>query len=262
MRYKPLLLSSLGLISTGVPAADAASPTLHGNAQAAFAYSPTSWTGLYVGANLGGISDHSSESGFYPSGGFGSYCFGNNTFIGTAACNFANSQTATGVIGGLQIGYNFQTGNWVYGLETDFDFSSARKTTTGSSATGYAFGSWSAQNGVKEFGTARLRLGYAFDRALVFATGGLAYADMVNNFTPGNATGYTWTNSGTGWRTGYAVGGGLEYQLTDKISVKGEALYYDLGSVDHVISSSTGSFGLTDHMTGVIGRVGINYLFH
>ena len=61
------------------------------------------------------------------------------------------------------------------------------------------------------------------------------------------------------------MGGGVEYMLTDTISIKGEGLYYDLGKKDHISNNITfpsEQFGLTDHMTGVIGRIGLNYLFH
>ena len=172
-------------------------------------------------------------------------------------------ESATGVLGGGQIGYNFQSANWVYGVETDFDFSSARKSV--SALNGYAFsGNWTAKTGISDFGTARLRLGYAFDRALVYATGGLAYANVVDTFQAGNSApgGYAW--SGTGWRTGYTIGGGVEYLLSQNISVKGEALFYDLGKDNHVDGGGPlGAYaGVGDHMTGVLGRIGINYLFH
>jgi outer membrane immunogenic protein len=250
MKNKTLLLSPLALIPAGTY------PALAGQVHQTVVY-PPSWAGFYIGANLGGISAHSSLNAYSPSPGLGnSYCFG-----GPACSSF--SQTAAGVLGGGQIGYNFQSANWVYGAEADFDFSSARKQTSGTN--GYAFsGSWTTKTGVREFGTARLRLGYAFDQALIYATGGLAYANMDDNFQSGNsaAGGYAW--SGTGWRAGYAVGGGVEYMLSQKISIKGEALFYDLGKDNHIAAGGPfGSFnGLSDHMTGALGRIGINYLFH
>lgn len=260
IKYKPLLLSPLGLIPMGLDHASAADMPVKAKAPQVVTFTPN-WAGFYVGANLGAIADHSRQTGFYPTGLANPYCFGGNSVFSGNACSFSNSQTAVGVIGGLQVGYNFQSGKWVYGLETDFDFSSARKTVTGDNTAYAFFGNWTAKTGVKEMGTARLRLGYAFDRALLYATGGLAYANMVNTFQAGTNGAYSWSD--TGWRLGYAVGGGLEYKLTDAISIKGEGLYYDLGHKDHIPTGPfNGSFGLTDHMTGVIGRVGINYFFH
>ena len=263
MKYKPLLLSPLGLIPAGVPAANAADMPVKVTAPQTIAFTP-SWAGFYAGVNLGVVSDHSSQTGFKPADALNNYCFGGGGGDVGVSCNFSNSQTATGVIGGLQIGYNFQTGNWVYGLEADIDLSSARKTTTGAVPAPYAFfGNWTAKTGVEAMGTARLRLGYAFDRTLVYATGGLAYAKMVNTFQAGSGTGgYSWSD--TGWRAGYTVGGGVEYRLTDKISIKGEGLFYDLGHKDHISTHLTfgQQFGVTDHMTGVVARLGLNYMFH
>lgn len=264
MKYKALLMSPLGLLPAGMPAANAADMPVKAKAPQATEFTPN-WAGLYGGVNLGVVSDHSSQTGFKPADALENYCFGGSGGAAGVACNFSNSQTATGVIGGLQIGYNFQSGKWVYGLEADFDLSSARKTVTGAVPPPYAsFGNWTAKTGVEAMGTARLRLGYTFDRALIYATGGLAYAKMTNTFQAGSGSdGYTWSN--TGWRAGYAIGGGLEYLLTQNVSVRGEALYYDLGHKDHISTDASfpiTQFGLTDRMTGVVARVGLNYLFH
>src|SRR5262249_1668108 len=130
-----------------------------------------------------------------------SYCWTNN-------CSFSNSQTAVGVLGGVQIGYNFQNGMWVYGVEFDFDGSSASKTTTSVYPRGLLTDAATQKTGIDALGTARLRLGYSFDRTLVYATGGLAYGHSLNSFLAGSliTPAYTWSN--TGWRAGYTVGGG------------------------------------------------------
>jgi outer membrane immunogenic protein len=256
MKYKSLLLSPLGLIPAGFQPADAAD--LPVKVQPAVTYIPSipSWAGFYAGVNLGVIDDHSRQTTFglhNPPPNI-NYCWAND-------CNFNNSQTAVGVLGGAQLGYNFQTANWVYGVEADFDFSSARKTTTGVDNGSPVAGNWTIKTGVEALGTARLRLGYAFDRALVYATGGLAYAKMVNTFQGGTNpfSPYSW--SGTGWRTGYTVGGGLEYLLTERLSIKGEALYYNLGQKDHLSISQPATMEITDHMSGYLVRAGLNYRF-
>lgn len=260
MKYKPLLLSPLGLIPMGGQSATAADMPVKAKPPQVTSFTP-SWAGFYAGVNLGVISDHSRQTGFQPIPlTANNYCWGGSF----STCDFTNSQTAVGVLGGAQIGYNFQSGQWVYGLEADFDLSSARKTTTGQNSPYAFFGNWTNKNGVEAMGTGRLRLGYAFDRALLYATGGVAYAKMANSFQAGTGTGgYTWSN--TDWRAGWTVGGGVEYMLIDTISIKGEGLYYDLGKKDHISNNITfpnEQFGLTDHMTGVIGRIGLNYLFH
>src|SRR5262245_47229034 len=267
MKYKPLLLSPLGLIPAGAQPVAAADMPVKAPPPAV-TYAPPSWTGFYAGVNLGVIADRSKESSFLPvavPGSFGDrYCWAGRIGASPFNCTFTNSQTAYGVLGGLQIGYNFQAGNVVIGAEADFDGSSARKTTlTPFSTFGHARVA-TEKSGVEALGTARLRLGYAFDRALLYATGGLAYAKMVNTFQAN--TGYAWSDA-AGWRTGYTVGGGLEYRLTDRWSVKGEGLYYNLGSRDHVSFSlggpgvEDGTAAIHDRMTGWLARMGVNYKF-
>jgi outer membrane immunogenic protein len=249
MKYKQLLLSSLGLIPAGLqPVAAADMPV---KAPAVAPYMPL-WSGFYVGVNAGVISERSSASTFVPNvAGLNNYCLAFN-------CSLDPSQSAAGVLGGVQIGYNFQSVNIVYGFEADFGLSSARKSATTTTTTFIFPYAWSANTGIDALGTARLRLGYAFDRALIYATGGLAYAKVRDSYQ--GDTGYTW--SSTGWRAGYAVGGGLEYMVNRNWSVKAEGLYYDLGSKDHITQNATAAVGIHDHMTGAIGRIGLNYLFH
>lgn len=265
MKYKPLLLAPLGLIPAGIPVADAADMPVKAQPVQPARFIPL-WTGFYAGVNVGVLSARSELNAFLPSSAVpaeNNYCW-----LGrTGDCTFNNSSTATGVLGGIQIGYNFQSANIVYGAEVDFGGSSAKKSFGGTNPnSGY---SYAAETGIEAMGTARARLGYAFDNnVMVYATGGLAFAKVRDSFlhiSPpggGNAT-YSWTN--TGWRAGWTAGGGLEYMFARNWSVKGEALYYDLGDKDHEsISPSFGgiSIGVNDRMTGIIARVGINYLFH
>jgi len=253
MKYKQLLLAPLGLLPAGIPVANAADMPVKAAHTAKFM---PLWSGFYAGVNVGMISDHSSQGAYLPTNApLTNYCWTND-------CNYRNSQTATGILGGLQIGYNFQSGNIVYGVEADFGLSSARKTMTGTYVGGVAFlGPWTSKTGVDALGTARLRLGYAFDRALIYATGGLAYAKMENSFQAGP----TFSSDTTRWRTGYALGGGVEYALNQNWSVKAEGLFYDLGRKDHVSTDPTVNFSavaISEHMTGVVARLGVNYLFH
>ena len=252
MKYKRLFLAPLGLLPIGAQTADAAD--LPVKAPAVAPYMPL-WNGWYVGANVGAISARSHASTFAPSvPGISNFCLADN-------CTIDPSQTAAGILGGLQIGYNFQSGNIVYGVEADFDLSSARKSSTTTTTTNGLGYTWSANTGIEVLGTARFRLGYAFDRALLYATGGLAYAKVRDSYQ-GDTT-YNWTS--TGWRAGYTVGGGVEYMFNKNWSVKGEGLFYDLGSKDHITQGPGLGFaavGIHDHMTGAVGRIGLNYLFH
>ena len=253
-----MLLSPLGLIPLGLPGADA-QPV---NRNTPTTYAPT-WAGFYAGLNFGLNSDQARVTGTNPAlGGFLNYCFANN-------CGGTNSSTATGVIGGIQFGYNFQTGSVVYGLEADFDFSSARKSTTGPFTLFGGAGTWTINSGIESLSTLRGRIGYAFDSSLIYATGGLAVAKTRHSIQPAvtlfGSGPYSFADAG--WRTGYAVGGGWEYRFArSNWTVRAEALYYDLGTANLVSKTNLGTtayaFGATDKITGVVARFGLNYLFH
>lgn len=222
--------------------------------------SPFSWNGFYVGANLGALSQRSQLDSFLPSvGGAANYCF-------TADCTFSDTQRATGVFGGVQLGYNFLSGRMLYGFEVDFGLSSAKDTVRSpTTASGYTYNS---ETGIEALGTVRGRLGYMFTPSTVlYGTGGLAFAKTrdavqhVNTFT--GAT-YSWAKAD--WRAGWALGAGFEFALTRNISIRGEALYYDLGTKDlETRGSEFGTVevaGVRDRMDGVIARIGLNYFFN
>jgi outer membrane immunogenic protein len=262
-----LLLSPLGLLPLAAQPAEAADLPVKARPMPAVADPhPPSWAGFYGGANVGWVADRSRQTAFRPPtdpSGVG-YCWADN-------CGFKNSQTANGVIGGVQLGYNFQAGQWIYGIETDFSWSNANNRKTSSNGPAGALGlgtpgNWIAETGISALGTTRGRVGYAFGQLMVYGTGGVAYADKKNTFTFTDNPALAATHSGTGWRTGWTAGGGVERQLAANWSVKAEGLYYDLGSVDHVSNSppliAFSHVGIRDRMTGTVARVGLNYLFH
>jgi outer membrane immunogenic protein len=177
------------------------------------------WTGGYIGVNAGvGFTDSLS---------------GNND---------------TGFIGGAQIGYNWQgVGSpWVFGIEADFQGS-----TQGASAT---VGGVTASADLNYFGTVRGRIGYAWDRVMLYATGGLAYQNVELSVTvPGVGT-FNGDNTEFGW----TLGGGLEWALWDRWTMKAEYLY--IRTDDHTVTvPAFGTFG-GDVENHVI-RAGINYRF-
>lgn len=135
----------------------------------------------------------------------------------------------TGAFGGGQIGYNIQRGNIVFGLETDFQGS----------------GISDGGSSLDWFGSLRGRLGYAFDRALVYGTAGFGYG-QVSNF------GFSET------QTGWVVGAGVEYKLTPVWSAKAEYQYFDL---DAPYASPVGplGYGAGDRTQFSTIRVGVNY---
>ncbi len=211
------------------------------------------WTGFYVGLT-------------------GGYVFetGKSTLIGSPgliATGFApvGSQKAMGdgfTIGGT-VGYNYQIGNFVAGLEADLSYVDLGKTI----ATTIGPLTTTVSNDMTYFGTVRGRLGVAFDRLLVYATGGLAFGDSDARTTVAGPGGAFWTGGKSDTRFGYTLGAGLEYAITNNWSAKVEYLYYDMGrqtySSPQVAGAAlAGVFGTTRaENRGNIVRAGINYRF-
>ena len=177
------------------------------------------WSGFYAGAHFGGAwgtsQAHESDSEVVP--GAGNWNAYGDTF----------SAKMSGIVGGVQAGYNWQMNSVVTGLEADLGYlgykgqgSSSLSSDTMVGGTGGAYG------------TFRGRLGYAWDRALLYATGGLIVADLdtaVNDIGFVPSPGIIYTDK-VRVHAGWTVGGGLEYALAHGWSVKGEYLHFDLGS--------------------------------
>jgi outer membrane immunogenic protein len=163
-----------------------------------------------------------------------------------------------GSLGGT-LGWNYQTGALVLGLEGDISYDWAN----GDNNKYYDTAGFKSEAEMNWFGTARLRAGYAFDRALVYATGGLAYGDVEGKIRDTYPSG-TITRSDSNGMWGWTVGGGLEYAVTDNVTIKGEYLYYDLGESDFSVSEGAGGWNKIKsnvEVNGSIVRAGLNYRF-
>ncbi|MFG1396425.1 outer membrane protein [Roseixanthobacter pseudopolyaromaticivorans] len=169
------------------------------------AYAPYDWSGFYLGAQ-------------------GGYSWNKATVLG--ADRNLDSGSA-----GVHGGYNFQSGNIVYGIENDFNYNFEDK--------GDANLEWDASG--------RARIGYALDRTLFFATGGVA------------AAGAKIDASGVGKKDdiliGWTAGAGIEHAFTDNIIVRGEYRYSDFGKKD--FGSDVGDFSATQHKV----LIGASYKF-
>ena len=181
------------------------------------------WTGFYAGVN----------------GGYG---------WGTSDWDLPVISTKPkGWLAGGTLGYNYQTGSWVWGLEGDFDWSDMKQSV--------ACGAFSCESKQTWLATARGRIGYAFDRWLPYITGGGAFghvkASLTNPAVPGDS------DTMIGW----TVGGGLEYAFLGNWSAKIEYLYVDLGKFNCGVSCAAGF--VTDNVTFKenIVRAGLNYKF-
>ncbi len=157
---------------------------------------------------------------------------GNASGVGTAYGK-ARSDTS-GVIGGGQIGYNWQIGKIVLGFEADIDGS-------GQNSSGTVFcpiatcrgviASATANDSVQDFGTFRGRLGYAYDRWLVYGTGGASWQNVKESYSVSAAGVGTPLFSSNTTHFGYAVGGGVETMLWNNHWIGGvEYLYLDSGT--------------------------------
>ena len=183
-----------------------------------------SWSGFYTGLN-------------------GGYGFGNSTITDATGIS-TGSFNMSGALAGVTLGYNYQTGVWVWGLEGDLDASWIKgSTTVNCGGTCETKNSW--------LGTARGRIGYAWDRWMPYITGGAAFGDV--KMTPVGGA------SETDTRFGWTAGGGLEYAFQGAWSAKVEYLYVDLGKA----SCSVATCGVANDVTfkTSIVRGGINYHF-
>jgi outer membrane immunogenic protein len=217
---KKLLLAGVAVIALGIISASAADIQRRQMPVKAPAYVPPpayNWTGFYLGINGGGGWGRSDFSVPFASGSF---------------------DTSGGLVGGT-IGYNWQVGQVVFGLEGDIDWSNIR----GSAVCG---GVTVCEIRTDWLATARGRLGYAFDRFMPYVTGGLAVGDIKTSFAGFGDTHDT--------KAGWTVGGGIEAAISGPLTAKIEYLYVDLGRSNSV-------FGSDAKFNANIVRAGLNYRF-
>jgi outer membrane immunogenic protein len=176
-----------------------------------------------------------------------------------------------GVIGGGQIGYNWQFApTWIAGLETDIQGSGMKNrrdclipcgagvltlNTIPFNFFPVTFSAFSEEHKIDWFGTVRGRFGYAAGPVLVYATGGLAYGEVkrsgnvvgqTNFVLGGTVNSFAGSYSASSTKAGWTLGGGVEGQLTRNWSVKAEYLYMDLGSTTDTFSTFYTTGGQAD----------------
>jgi outer membrane immunogenic protein len=184
---------------------------------------PYNWSGAYVGLNDGGAWGHSDWS----------------ATTGTSSTN-----PSGGVVGGT-LGYNWQTGQTLFGVEGDVDWSDIRGSTSAAPCT------TTCETRNDWLATARGRIGYAFNRVMPYVTGGAAFGDI--KATPSGFAGASET------RAGWTAGAGVEVGLSGPWSAKAEYLYTDLGKTNCPAGSCAASSDVDFHTSLV--RAGINYRF-
>jgi len=234
------------------------------------------WTGFYVGANFGGGYATTNVTG-------------NSVFTapgGVFPSTFAESYGGSGVLGGGQIGANYQfTGHWVIGVEADIDASNINGLNSACSTNAVlgTLGCAGVSSKLNDFGTVRGRLGYAGDNLLLYGTGGWAWGESSSSsnltcvvtlvagtcpgasvpFTGGSASGSTTTTNG------WAAGAGLEYAFARNWAIRAEYLHIQLNGAQTFASSGTAAgvpFTLTTNSSSTanidMARFGLNFIFH
>jgi outer membrane immunogenic protein len=193
--------------ATMTAAVIAAGAPVEANAQSRFG--GYFWQGPYVGVNLG--------------------------YQWSSVSN--NSTRPNGVAGGVQAGYTWQNGNFVFGAETDIQLSGVDD----------VFAPWKFSN--PWFGTLRGRAGFLLNNmALFYATGGLAYGTLRAQST---LTGVSESKTSLGW----TIGAGIEVALTGNWTARAEYLYVDLSERSYSLT------GVNNGINGNILRMGVNYRF-
>jgi outer membrane immunogenic protein len=227
------------------------------------------WTGVYVGGQVGygWGNDHAQVTAFVP----GTPATPGTGIPPCALCEIPEvpgtppiflsdpfSANPQGVIGGAHVGYNLQVNQWVIGLEGSVDGTSISKTVALGFPVDIASLSYSTRASVQ--GSVRARFGIAFDRILLYATGGAAFAGLQSTYS---LAALNESNSTT--RAGWTVGGGLEYAVTNNWSIRAEYRYSDFGrSLDYpfaAIAFTGDQFSVQHHWTENQVQVGFSYKF-
>jgi outer membrane immunogenic protein len=193
---------------------------------------PFIWTGAYVGGNIGGAWATSTLSDNFNSVSF--------------------DRDHNGFVGGLQVGYNYQVGNLVLGVEWDFDWTSID--TTGTITLPRIAGALQASAQTDWISTLAARIGLALDRTLVFVKIGGGWVRSEASITQ-LATGASVNASHTSG--GWLVGAGFEYALAPNWTAKFE--YDFLGLSDKTLPGFSGSRGFELERDVQQARVGINF---
>jgi outer membrane immunogenic protein len=224
---KKILIATVFVISAGTASA-ADMPSAAPYQKAPYASPAYAWTGFYLGAMGGyGWSDQVRAT------------------IGGLAVSASSNDLKGGFAGGT-VGYNWQNGQLVFGIETDAAWSDIKYSET-------AFGV-TLTDKIQSFGSVTGRFGFAADAALFYVKGGYAWADNQISAAGGGAT-----FAESRFHSGWTVGGGLEYLFVPNWSGKVEYMYADYSNANYLTSFVRGGIGLGVTVNTV--KAGVNYHF-
>ncbi len=216
------------------------------------------WSGLHLGAHVGHAWGDLSAT----------HC--PDDICGyPGLLSHGGAMSASGWLGGVQVGANYQMGGIVVGIEADvskIDLSSSQ-------AFRMDFDTdWATRMSLDVFGTARAKIGFVTGPALIYATGGLAWGHGEMQIDTISITGPVTMSqlSEKAYHLGWTAGAGAEWALGPNLSVKGEWLYVDLGNVSYdpkglAYAGTPGEFDHHELSQGSLDfhtfRVGLNYRF-
>ena len=215
---KQILFAGASLLAIAALSVSAQAADLPSRMQAPMLSAPPvfTWTGFYVGSTVGGITTDTKWS--YDNDGSDRY-------------------TTSAVTVGGTVGYNYQMSNIVLGLEADYNWANIKDYEN-------------SGNTMDGFGTVRGRLGLAWDRALLYVTGGYAFSNFKTCCGDNDES----AKFGSGW----TIGTGVEYAIMPHVTIKLEGLYMDFG---HKTVAGCGNGFDKVKTTATVGRVGLNYKF-
>jgi outer membrane immunogenic protein len=240
MRNSKLIVSAAVAISTilGMGAASAADLAARPYTKAApMAVAPVyNWTGFYIGINGGGGSGHTD-------------------WLYTGAAVNTNHNTSGGMAGG-QVGYNWQAGSWVYGLEADGDWANIKGSTLCPNPT------FVCATNTRDLASFRGRIGYAANNVLFYGTGGAGYANNRYSALTAGLPAFGTTGYFSNDRWGYAAGAGIEWGFAPNWSAKIEYMHYGFDGDTSPLGTLSGITTAAVRTNIDTVKAGLNYRFN
>jgi outer membrane immunogenic protein len=224
------------------------------------------WNGFYVGGVLGGAWGHTKAQAQVTTGrGVVVIPPADAAAFGSLA---SHDETKAGFTGGVEGGYNYQMGNWLFGVEGDWTALNLQNTnnkTLQSTLLTNPTVTFFLNQRVKTdwMVSLRPRVGYVMGPWMVFATTGLAWSELKYSadFTDTRSPGDALTASSSSTKTGWAAGLGGAYAFSPRVSFKGEWLYADFGHIGTAVTNNFVSITPRDSVQTHMFRFGVDYRF-
>jgi outer membrane immunogenic protein len=244
---RKLLLTTTALVAISGGTAFAADLPSKAVAPVVPAIPYANWTGPYI-AGIVGVG-RMNETATHATA---------NTPLGPCGLyNSACAASATGFVGGVEVGYDWQDRYFVYGVAADWTWTGLKRTQTHQSGSSL----FTHQAKIDWLASFRGRMGLAVDNTLVYVTGGLALGGLKSNASRTDFGGFQDYGALSSTAVGWVAGGGVEHKLNRNWSIKAEALYYDLGrkTATGTDNGRGGTYSTTFSHEVTVGRMGLAY---